>query len=180
MENSSQFRLFLLPFLWKEKRKENKQKNNRCTHHLSIFSAPLPQILLWRLWFFFTAHIESEEFPLSAFPEQCPMYNNYVCYIFHYIRYYKWSRSDSKYVGGLLAKTTLFHRRDLGICREYWKQFSEGTEGWLYCVIIKKKMWLAYAACTACISVVPMSSGPYNEPRETTTSEGQRRKNTGN
>lgn len=35
-------------------------------------------------YFFFTAHIfiESEEFPLSAFPEQCPVYNNYVCCIF--------------------------------------------------------------------------------------------------
>lgn len=34
--------------------------------------------------FFFTAHIfiESEEFPLSAFPEQCSMYNNYACCIF--------------------------------------------------------------------------------------------------
>lgn len=76
----------------------------------------------------------------------------------------------------LFAKTALFHKRGLGVCREPWSQSSVGTEGWLYCVFIKMKMWLAYAQCIVCITVSPMSSVQDNEPQETKAAEEQRRR----
>lgn len=50
-----------------------------------------------------------------------------------------------------------------------------GTEGRLYCAILKKKnmTYAAYADYIVCIVVSPTSSLQDNEPQETQAAEGQ-------
>ena len=68
------------------------------------------------------------------------MHNNNVCYICVVLDILNYLEMIQNVCGGwVFVKTTLFHKWDLGICRESRSQPSVGTEGWLYCAVLKKK-----------------------------------------
>lgn len=68
------------------------------------------------------------------------MHNNDVCYVCVVLGILNDLEMIRNMYVGLFVKTIPFHKRNLGICRQSQSQPSMGTEGWLYCAILKKRI----------------------------------------